>query len=113
MCHDNRLTVLSGLPAGLKSLCFDVNLLSSLSDLPESLEEFLVPNNNNFEDFTGIEYYDSIPDYVARLKAFAEAVSRGRIVARCAFIFEELAQTVWHPSRVERRMLAGVDMEDM
>jgi len=24
-----------------------------------------------------------------------------------------LAQTVWHPSRVERRMLAGVDMEDM
>jgi len=24
-----------------------------------------------------------------------------------------LAQTVWHPSRVERQMLAGVDMEDM
>jgi hypothetical protein len=24
-----------------------------------------------------------------------------------------LAQTVWHPSRVEQRMLAGVDMEDM
>jgi hypothetical protein len=28
-------------------------------------------------------------------------------------IFEELAQKVWHPSRVERLMLAGVDMEDM
>jgi hypothetical protein len=24
-----------------------------------------------------------------------------------------LAQTVWHPKRVERLMMAGVDMEDM
>jgi len=45
--------------------------------------------------------------------AKAEADSKERIVARCALYFEELAQTVWHPSRVERRMLAGVDMEDM
>jgi hypothetical protein len=30
-----------------------------------------------------------------------------------ALVFEELAQKVWHPQRVERLMLAGVDMEDM
>jgi len=27
--------------------------------------------------------------------------------------FEELAKKMWHPSRVERLMLAGVDMEEM
>jgi len=56
-------------------------------------------------------------DYIARVKAIAdakaEAESKERIVARCALYFEELAKKVWHPQRVERRMLAGVDMEDM
>jgi len=56
-------------------------------------------------------------DYIARVKAIAdakaEAASKERIVQRCALVFEELAQKVWHPSRVERLMLGGVDMEDM
>jgi hypothetical protein len=38
---------------------------------------------------------------------------KDRIVERCGIYFEELAQTVWHPQRVESLMLAGVDMEDM
>jgi hypothetical protein len=45
--------------------------------------------------------------------AKAEAASKERIVARCDLIFEELAKKMWHPSRVERLMLAGVDMEEM
>ena len=56
---------------------------------------------------------ESILDYVARMKANAEAASKERIVQRCGIIFEDLARTVWHPRRVERLMLAGVDMEDM
>jgi hypothetical protein len=64
-------------------------------------------------NFPNMEHDESIPDYVARAKAIAEAESRERIVARCALYFEELAQTIWHPLRVERLMLAGVDMEDM
>jgi hypothetical protein len=63
-----------------------------------------IPRRNNQE---------SIPEYVARVNAIAEKASKDRIVSRCALVFEELAQTVWHPSRVEKRMLAGVDMEDM
>jgi len=47
------------------------------------------------------------------VKANAEAESKERIVTRCALYFEELAKKVWHPQRVERLMLAGVDMEDM
>jgi hypothetical protein len=56
---------------------------------------------------------ESILDYVARMKVIAEAASKERIVQRCGIIFEDLARKVWHPSRVERLMLAGVDMEDM
>jgi hypothetical protein len=56
---------------------------------------------------------ESIADYVARVNVFAKAASKERIVGRCRIIFEELAKTVWHPSRVERLMLEGVDMEDM
>jgi len=58
------------------------------------------------------KYGESIAEYIARA-VVAETESRERIVARCGLIFEELAQKVWHPSRVERRMLLGVDMEDM
>jgi hypothetical protein len=45
--------------------------------------------------------------------AIAEKASKERIVTRCACVFEELVKNVWHPQRVERLMLAGVDMEDM
>jgi hypothetical protein len=88
------------------------NLLTTLPDtlLPENLQVFLC-KNNKFPDRR--EYEESIPEYVARVKAIAEAESRERIVQRCALYFEELAKKVWHPSRVERLMLAGVDMEDM
>jgi len=51
--------------------------------------------------------------YVVRVNANAEAASQDRIVQRCALVFEELVQKVWYPSRVERLMLAGVDMEVM
>jgi hypothetical protein len=88
------------------------NLLTTLPDtlLPENLQVFLC-KNNKFPDHR--EYEESIPEYVARVKAIAEKASQERIVTRCALYFEELAKTVWHPQRVERLMLAGVDMEDM
>jgi hypothetical protein len=47
------------------------------------------------------------------VSAFAEAASKDRIVQRCALYFEELTEVAWHPSRVEKWMLAGVAMEDM
>jgi hypothetical protein len=32
---------------------------------------------------------------------------------RCASVFEEIMKVAWHPSRVEKRMLAGEDIGDM
>jgi hypothetical protein len=92
------------LPAGLTYLACGQNELTTLPEtLPTDLEELRCDYNY----FPRCEYEEPIPVYVARVNAIAEAASRERIMKRCALVFEELAQTV------ERRMLAGVDMEDM
>jgi hypothetical protein len=67
-------------------------------------------SNNHFPHRKADE---TIPDYVARINAIAEAASKDRIVQRCALYFQEMMEVAWHPSRVEQWMLAGVDMEDM
>jgi len=110
-CCNNQLTTLPEiLPAGLTTLSCGKNQLTTLPEtLPAGLRT-LYCNSNNFPNK---EYEEPIPEYVARVNAIAETESKDRIVARCALVFEELAQKVWHPSRVERRMLAGVDMEEM
>jgi hypothetical protein len=115
-CFHNSLTRLpETLPADLDTFdCYENQLTSLPETLPSGLRTFHC-YSNNLPDMKDNESDDdeSIPEYVARVKAIFEAASKERIVQRCALIFEELAKTVWHPSRVERRMLAGVDMEDM
>jgi hypothetical protein len=81
--------------------------------LPVTLPAALWIFDTDWNNIPYRECYESIPDFVVRVNAIAEAASRERVKQRCGLIFEELAKTVWHPSRVERLMLAGVDMEDM
>jgi hypothetical protein len=110
-CHNNQLLSLpESLPAGLRMLyCYG----NQLTRLPETLPADLEVLSCEANPFSPPHKYgESIADYNARA-VVAEAASRERIVQRCALVFEELAQTVWHPSRVERLMLGGVDMEDM
>ena len=111
MCSYNQLTTLpETLPAGLTRLYCNNNQLTTLPDtLPVALTELYCYSNN----LPGRPKDESIPDYVARVKAIAEAASKERITQRCALYFEELVKKVWHPQRVELLMLAGVDMEDM
>jgi hypothetical protein len=110
-CYNNQLTTLPDtLPAGLRTLhCFD-NQLTTLPDTLPAVLKWLSCSNNHFPNR---EYNETIPDYVARINAIAEAASKERITQRCALYFEELTEVAWHPSRVEKWMLAGVDMEDM
>jgi len=110
-CSENQITRLpETLPADLQLLnCMSNQLTTLPKTLPIGITIFTCSNNN----FPDIEDDETIPDYVARVNAIAEAASQERIVARCGLVFEELAKKVWHPLRVERLMLAGVDMEDM
>jgi Leucine-rich repeat (LRR) protein len=110
-CYNNQLKTLpETLPAGLRHIYCQNNQLTTLPEtLPSGLTTLSCYSNNLPDRPTD----ESIPDYVARVKAIAEKASKERIIARCALYFEELAKKVWHPSRVERLMLVGVDMEDM
>jgi hypothetical protein len=110
-CNSNRLTTLPDtLPTGLTALYCTYNQLTTLPEtLPAGLRELYCWDNN----LPTRKVNESILEYVVRVNAIAEAASKERIVQRCALVFEELAQKVWHPSRVERLMLGGVDMEDM
>jgi hypothetical protein len=86
---------------------------NQLTTLPKTLPDGLVTFWYTKNAFPDRELDETNYEYIHRINAIAESASQDRIVARCRTIFEELAQTVWHPSRVERRMLLGVDMEDM
>jgi len=110
-CSQNRLKALpESLPAGLSFLVCSWNRLRTLpSQLPKELHELYCDHN------ALPEQYDLEPwrEYLERITAEQAEDSKERIVRRCRRIFEELAKTVWHPRRVERLMLAGVDAEDM
>ena len=109
-CHFNNLTRLPTLPTGLTTLyCFNNRLTRLPETLPAGLRELYCWVNN----LPTRKVNESILEYIHRVNAIAEAASKERIIQRCALVFEELAKKVWHPQRVERLMLAGVDMEDM
>ena len=108
-CHNNNLTKLPELPKTLTTLyCFNNNL-TELPKLPKTLR-FLSCKGNHFPNN---KVDESIPDYMKRYHAFQELKSKERIIHRCSLYFEELMMKAWHPDRVEKWMLAGVDMEEM
>jgi hypothetical protein len=84
-----------------------------LTTIPTTLPDGLITFWYSHNAFPDLEYNESRYEHIHRVNAIAEAASKERITQRCAVFFEELAQKVWHPSRVERLMLAGVDMEEM
>ena len=107
-----ELPELPELPIDLTELFCSGNQLTELPELPNTLTE-LFCSDNHFPD----TYEDeSIPDYMIRYHAFQESQelqSKERIIHRCSLYFEQLMMKVWHPDRVEKWMLAGIDMEDM
>jgi hypothetical protein len=129
-CNGNLLTFLPSLPAGLKELWCGQNYLTHLPALPESLEVLYIVDNmltaipdlpasltwllSGFNQ-TGEEWIDTsvTPAYLTVLRKRQEKEARERITGRCRLYMEELMKNTWHPVRVEAKMLAGIDMEDM
>ena len=131
-CADNPITILpETLPDMLRVLLVDNCRLSSLPNrLPSSLETLycnrnkltcfpdvmpdgLIRMKTDFNSMPVQRLYESIREFIARVNALDARDSKERTTQRCSQIWEELMMTVWHPSRVEKLMLMGVDMEDM
>jgi hypothetical protein len=101
-----------------------------LPELPSTLEQVQaeLPIHYEFneeiqEDIQhgGRMIYDGMyPDLVGavnymivRAAAFVNQESKKRCMERCALYKEEIMMTVWHPTRVEKLIEMGIDLESV
>jgi hypothetical protein len=133
-CPNNRLTSLPILPVSLECINCDSNHISLLPPLPESLIS-LSCKKNPFAEFPelpldllrlvydtridkkSIEYIDLTSERVQRInkeiQEWMHLQSKERSVKRCKIYKEEIMMKVWHPSRIEKLLEMGYDIEDM
>jgi hypothetical protein len=85
---------------------------NELSYLPEGLRDniILYSNGNKLPE---IYMDESIPEYIWRVNVAERQKSKARTVERCGKYFEEMMEVAWHPSRVKKWLLAGINFEDM
>jgi hypothetical protein len=107
------LTSLPSLPHGLQKLYCSHNPLKSLPELPSTLLglAYVLPHNDQL--FISNEL---TPDIVKQLNDENQewmAQSKKRCTARCKIYKEEIMMKAWHPSRVEKLLEMGYDIEDM
>ena len=118
-CDHNELTELPPLPSKLQTLRCDQNCLTSLPDLPESLRSLWCDNNN-------LTSLPLLPTQLVNLwcegnrllprlpnESHKEYESKLRIICRLKTYKEDLMMNRWHPSRVEKLLVLGYDIEDM
>ena len=121
-CDHNELTKLPPLPAKLRTLRCDQNYLTSLPDLPESLRTLWCDNNQ-------LTSLPLLPTDLFELcchgnqllprlskespKEYESRLQKVRIICRVKTYKEDLMMNRWHPSRVEKLLEAGYDIEDM
>jgi len=125
-CNNNELTSLPPLPKSLQILHCSYNLLTELPTLPEYLEEldcrynpihtlpdihpsmtyFLCNESNELARRENEDMYV----HLTRIKDYS---SQRRVNIRCKIVKEGIMMKAWHPSRIERLLLAGFDIEDM
>ena len=105
-CDKNSLVSLPPLPESLRVLWCHQNCLTTLPVLPTQLTDLSCAENRLIPPL----YKESPHHYEGRLR---EHESKMRIHSRVKQYKEELMMNRWHPSRVERLLNAGLDIEDM
>jgi Leucine-rich repeat (LRR) protein len=137
----NRISEIpSDLPSTLEWLVLDRNRITKIPDsLPEGLKMLYI-HNNRIDEFpkkfpstlihcsmdknpitigTVLEGYSDIR-YDVYMKILKEKMeerieeeSKKRQQTRTLLLFEEIVMNVWHPSRVEALLEAGIDLESL
>ena len=133
-CIRNRLTSLPNFPASLNCINCDSNHISLLPPLPERLIS-LSCRKNPFDIFpelplgllrvvydihidkTPLEYIDLSPERVQQLNREIQQwmlrKSKERTNERCKTYKEQIMMKAWHPTRVQKLLEMGYDIEDM
>jgi hypothetical protein len=125
-CHFCSLTSLPTLPTNLCELNCIINPLETLPELPSTLEclKATLPWVEDLEEnvrFGGPRiYYELCPEMVGVVNQLVRAAaalthrqSKKRCNSRCAKYKEEIMMKAWHPSRMEKLLEMGYDVEDM
>jgi hypothetical protein len=111
------LTSLPPLPPTLIRLNCLGNPLETLPELPSTLLELKCELPMFDDAIVLIGMQPDLVDHTNRLIRNATItwaqLSRDRCTTRCAIYKEEIMMKAWHPSRVERLIEMGYDMEDM
>jgi len=125
-CSNNRLMSLPPLPSSLQTLDCSINLITELPPLPLCLGELdcrynqipMLPDIHhrmsyllcNESNEWARRPKETMYDHMDRVKWLT---SQRRVNKRCSSVKEGIMMKAWHPSRVERLLLAGIDIEDM
>jgi Leucine-rich repeat (LRR) protein len=125
-CDDNHIRLLPPLPERLLSLFCKQNPLETLPELPLGLTTLLCKMpyekteliENTSEEILDImevtpEMIQHINEQIRGWTEMQERESHMRCMERCAIYKEEIMMRVWHPSRVEKLLEMGYDIEDM
>ena len=116
-CSKNDIQFLPPLPHDLIALDCQENPLETLPELPLSLTS--ITCEMPF-DKSRLELKNMYSETVRRIneevrygmKVLAEE-SKERCIERCKEYKEQIMMKAWHPSRVERLLEMGYEMEDM
>jgi hypothetical protein len=126
ICYRCSLTSLPTLPTNLRELNCLGNPLETLPELPSTLQQLRaeLPWIESLEEDTcmgGPQRYPALwPDMVEAVNegvrnaaALTHRESKRRCMRRCAQYKEEIMMKAWHPSRIEKLIEMGYDVEDM
>lgn len=115
-CVANRIQWLPWLPDHLRVLYCNENPLEALPELPRDLG-YLMCDMPYGEQ---VELVDTTPEEIHRINTEMwkwtekmEQQSKARCMARCAIYKEQIMMKVWHPTRIEKMLEMGYDVEDM
>jgi len=125
-CYSSTLTSLPTLPPNLRRLICLGNPLETLPELPSTLQQLRAELPIYYEEAKELQHggrmiYDGLwPEMVAavnsmivRAAAYSHQESKERCTTRCSTYKEQIMMKAWHPSRVEKLIEMGYDIEDM
>ena len=116
-CCWNQLTSLPSLPHGLESLFCFANPLETMPEFPSTLVYLVCTLPHTNERYAPLRM---TPDMIQQVNRDTQAwtnyliqESKERSLKRCKEYKEEIMMKAWHPSRVEKLLEMGYDIEDM
>jgi hypothetical protein len=114
-CSKNNLRTLPSLPDGLIVLGCEENPLEMFPDLPPHLSSISYTLLDEVIRLTNMDL-QTIQRIQKEIQEWMEMMaqhSKDRCMTRCAKYKEEIMIKVWCPSRVEKLLEMGYDIEDM